>query len=35
MSLRHQNYNSEETDPILDDMSRKGHNITQVSIMPA
>lgn len=35
MSLRLQNYNTDETELILTDMQDKGHDISQVHILPA
>jgi hypothetical protein len=35
MSLRLQNYNSDDSELILSDMEDKGHDITQVSILSA
>ena len=35
MSLRLQNYNTDETELILTEMQDKGHDISQVHILPA
>ena len=35
MSLRLQNYNSDDTELIVSDMKDKGHDITEISILPS